>query len=103
MTRLSGTNEFYDITKADGITHRAPIPVNKPRTPSSEASLIKREEVPSPGRALVLLILDKRVSAGWEMIAAAKPAMRPDAKLRVVTVLGASSSLVLPVAAMIFS
>lgn len=56
------------------------MPVNKPAGPRSRAILRRRLVIDSPGRPLVLLIFDKRVSAGCEMIAAAKPAMRPKFK-----------------------
>jgi len=79
-------------------TYRAPKPVNRPPTPSCPLSLIKRPVVDSPGRALVLLILDRRVSAGWEMTAAAIPAMRPDPKLRVVASEGVRRGLGVPYA-----
>lgn len=42
--------------------------------------LINLETVPPVPPAPFLLILDNKVSAGWEIIAAATPAITPEAK-----------------------
>ena len=85
------------------MTRRALIPVNKPLGPRAPASLIRREATVSPGRAFVLLILERRVSAGWEMMAAAKPAMRPAPRFKDPRVPAESSVFGLPVALISFS
>ena len=64
---------------------------------------IRREVVPCPGAPLVLLILESKVSAGWEMTAAAIPAMRPAVRLRLVLCAPVSESLDLLVAERMFS
>ena len=72
----------YERGRLGDLTYRAPNPVKRPVTPSCRLIDTRRPVMVSPGRALVLLIFDKRVSAGCEMIAAAKPAIRPEPKLR---------------------
>merc|ERR1719327_1521259 len=61
------------------ITHRALRPVVQSfMKPVSFAMFIRRDAMlPSPP-APALLILDSRVSAGWEMMAAATPAITPE-------------------------
>lgn len=63
------------------MTHLAPSPVKQSlANPISLAIFISLVEVDPVPPAPALLILLKRVSAGWEMMAAATPAMTPEAK-----------------------
>jgi len=60
------------------------MPVYEPLNPNSLAILISLVVVPSPGSPLVLLIFESMVSAGWDTMAAAKPAINPDPRLTAV-------------------
>merc|ERR1719499_84985 len=63
------------------MTQRAARPcVHSFQKPVSAAMLYRRDTVPPVPPAPALLILDSRVSAGWEMMAAATPAITPDAR-----------------------
>jgi len=63
------------------MTHLAPNPVkHNLAIPISEAILISLEVVDPVPPAPALLILDNKVSAGWEIIAAATPAITPEDK-----------------------
>src|SRR5690242_12359508 len=81
-----GNAELGELTKVPTMKRRAPMPAYEPRKPRSFAILIRRLVVLSPGRPLVLLIFESMVSAGWETMAAAKPAIRPEPRLMAVLV-----------------
>ena len=65
------------------MTKRVGKPAKEPTKPSCLANWANKPMVDWPGAFLVLLTLDNNVSAGWETMAAAKPAVKPESKLTV--------------------
>lgn len=91
--RMASINRWITFEMVINKAYLAPRPRKRPLAPSWPAIWTRREVTDWPSPPGALLILESKVSAGWEMIAAAVPAMIPAPRLTQVTVEGASWSL----------